>query len=334
MTDQCKLFEPDKEQIGLCKDLLEADQLIAVPTETVYGLAGNALSEVAVRKIFSVKGRPLVDPLITHYQDAEAAFEHVVFNKAADRIAQAFWPGPITLVLPKRRSLSDLITAGLPTAAVRVPQHPVFKQLLSILDFPLAAPSANPFGYVSPTRPSHVAATLGSRISGILNGGPSNIGIESTILDLRDPQNVAILRPGPVSREAIEEALQQSVSIRKAPANDSDPQSSPGQLSRHYSPRTSLTIIPNGSGEAYAIHNHQPGQAVILNQKPRDNSDLSGDLYWLSESEDMLEMSQHFFDLLQRLDKHNYTQLAVESLPEQGIGIALNDRLRRAAAKS
>lgn len=326
MAPQARILNSSAHSLKACACLLQNDELVAVPTETVYGLAGNALSEKAVRKIFSVKGRPLIDPLITHFKNAEAAFAHVHGSDAAEALAAELWPGPLTLVLEKKPDIPDLVTAGLSSAAIRVPSQPLMLALLQILDFPLAAPSANPFGYVSPTRAAHVAQTLGSKISAILDGGPCLHGIESTVLDLRDPQAPRILRPGPICAEAIEAILGGKV-LRPEISQHPGAQISPGQLTKHYSPETRIEIVAHGR-----LHlSRQVGEAVIANSKP---SVAAGDhIYWLSENGDLDEVARNFFDLLQKLDRMHYNKLIIEAAPQRGIGIAYNDRLRRAAAR-
>jgi len=325
MASQERILDSSAHSLGECARLLQNDELVAVPTETVYGLAGNALSGKAVRKIFSVKGRPLIDPLITHFKSARAAFSLVHGSGAAEALAAEFWPGPLTLVLEKKPDIPDLVTAGLSSAAVRVPSQPLMLALLEILNFPLAAPSANPFGYVSPTRPEHVAQTLGPKIGAILDGGPCLHGIESTVLDLRDPKAPRILRPGPICAEAIEAILGRKVDMPLDSPSEGA-QVSPGQLTKHYSPRTKIKIVANGQLR-FAL---QEGEAIIANKKPT----IAGQdhLYWLSEDGKLEEVARNFFDLLQKLDRMHYTCLTIEAAPEVGIGIAYNDRLRRAAS--
>lgn len=320
------ILESHLDSIKTCANLLQQDELVAVPTETVYGLAANALSEKAVRKIFSVKGRPLIDPLITHFKDSDAALSHVHPSAAAEALASAFWPGPLTLVLEKRSTIPDLITAGLSSAAVRVPRQALMLALLQQIDFPLAAPSANPFGYVSPTRAGHVATTLGPRIAAILDGGPCQHGIESTVLDLRDSKSPRILRPGPISAEQIENILGQEIYSAQEATADAQAQTSPGQLSKHYSPHTRIKIAPHGQ-LAYSL---KSGEAIIANQKPAEAGQAH--VYWLSEEGSLEVIAQNFFDLIQKLDQMDYTSLTIEAAPNKGIGIAMNDRLRRAAA--
>lgn len=329
MTLPSKLIlDGSLKSIRECAVLLQQDELVAVPTETVYGLAANALSEKAARKIFSVKGRPLIDPLITHFKNSDSAFSHVYASKAAEELASVFWPGPLTLVLEKRSIIPDLITAGLSSAAVRVPNQPLMQALLRHIDFPLAAPSANPFGYVSPTRPEHVAKTLGRSIAAILDGGPCQHGIESTVLDLRDPQLPKLLRPGPISIEKIEEALGRRIYSAECATPIQEAQRSPGQLTKHYSPNTKIEIVANGQ-ISFTLNK---GEAIIANKKPLMAHQEH--VYWLSENGELEIIARNFFDLIQKLDQMPYERLIIEAAPEEGIGIAINDRLRRAASPS
>jgi L-threonylcarbamoyladenylate synthase len=326
MAPRGQILKGDKTALERCAALLRQDELVAVPTETVYGLAGNALSEPAVRKIFNVKGRPLIDPLITHFSSAEAAFSHVHGSTLAERLAAEFWPGPLTLVLEKRATIPDLVTAGLNSAAVRVPNQPLMHALLQQLDFPLAAPSANPFGYVSPTRPEHVERTLGPRISAILDGGSCRHGLESTILDLRDDKTIRILRPGPIGAAELENLLGRKVEQPETSSSPQEAQSSPGQLTKHYSPKTKIEIVPHGQ----LPFPPEGRAAVVANKRPVGIE--QNDVYWLSENGDLAEIARNFFDTLQKLDRMHYTTLVIEAAPEKGIGVALNDRLRRAAS--
>lgn len=325
MLPKRKILNGDASGLEACASHLRNDELVAVPTETVYGLAGNALSIKAVRKIFDVKGRPLIDPLITHYKSADEAFSHVQESELAEKLASEFWPGPLTMVLEKLPTIPDLVTAGLQSAAIRVPSQPLMRALLHKLDFPLAAPSANPFGYVSPTRPEHVSRTLGSEIAAILDGGSCQHGIESTVLDLRDRGRIQILRPGPICAEKIESLLGLKISCSLGGSSEKA-QASPGQLSKHYSPKTQIYVVAHGQ----LVLSPVPGEAIIANKRPvgseREN------VFWLSENGDLKEVARNFFDLVQKLDHMPYTRLSIEMLPQEGLGIALNDRLQRAAA--
>jgi L-threonylcarbamoyladenylate synthase len=226
-------------------------------------------------------------------------------------------------VLPKKDTISDLVTAGLPSVAVRIPRHPIFRSLLERLDFPLAAPSANPFGYVSPTLAEHVAATLGDRILAILDGGACEHGVESTIVDLRNPDAPMILRPGPLSAEQLG---MQDVEVERVSNKSAQP--APGMLTQHYSPHTPITLFRHGERQSYI----KKSEAVLYNTKPAAD-ELSENTFWLSESGELVEIAHNLFMLIQKLDVRSYAQLHVEQAEDVGIGIAVNDRLSRAAAK-
>ncbi len=325
MSHSCKILQASAENIDLCVNLLRDGAVLGVPTETVYGLAGNALKEESVRKIFEVKGRPLLDPLIVHFSSIKQAEAHVEFNERARALADQFWPGALTLVLRKKNTISDLVTAGLPSVAVRVPGHPIFRNLLERLEFPLAAPSANPFGYVSPTLAEHVAATLGDRVFAVLDGGACEHGVESTIADLRNPNEPMILRPGPLSAEQL--GMQNVEMELKQPSNKTA-QPAPGMLSLHYSPNTPITLLRHGEKPSCV----QKSEAVLYNTKPAADK-LAENTFWLSESGDLTEIAHNLFMLIQKLDVRGYTQLLVERTEDVDIGIAVNDRLSRAAAK-
>ncbi len=327
MAPHVNILKGDPDSLRECARLLESNELVAVPTETVYGLAGNALSIEAVRKIFSVKGRPLIDPLITHFKSADSAFSHVHAPEQAQVLASRFWPGPLTLVLEKMPDIPDLVTAGLNSVAIRVPNQPLMLALLQQLDFPLAAPSANPFGYVSPTRPEHVAQTLGPKIGAILDGGSCQHGLESTILDLREPQAPRLLRPGPICADEIETTLGCKVHTAKKNASGAA-QTSPGQLTQHYSPRTQMELVAHGQ----LTSPPSTGEAFVLQKKPIDPS--PNGLYWLSEDGDLKEVARNLFNLIQKLDGMQLARIVVEAAPPEGIGAAINDRLHRAAARS
>ena len=324
MSHACKILQATAENIDLCVDLLRDEAVVGVPTETVYGLAGNALNDVSLRKIFEVKGRPMLDPLIVHFCSIEQAEIHAEFNERARALAAQFWPGALTLVLPKKDTISDLVTAALPSVAVRIPEHPIFRSLLERLEFPLAAPSANPFGYVSPTLAEHVVATLGDRILAVIDGGACKHGVESTIVDLRDPDAPKILRPGPLSAEQLG---MQDVEMELKQSSNELAQAAPGMLTQHYSPNTPITLF----GHDEQPNNVQKSEAVLYNTKPTGK--LAENTFWLSESGDLTEIAHNLFMLIQKLDVRDYTQLKVERAEHVDIGIAVNDRLSRAAAK-
>ena len=324
MSHACKILKASTENVDLCVDLLRDKAVVGVPTETVYGLAGNALDDLSLRKIFEVKGRPMLDPLIVHFSSIEQVEIHAELNEHARALAAQFWPGALTLVLPKKDTISDLVTAGLPSVAVRVPEHPIFRSLLEKLDFPLAAPSANPFGYVSPTLAEHVAATLGNRILAVIDGGACKHGVESTIVDLRDPDAPKILRPGPLSAEQLG---MQDVEMELNQDSNKLAQAAPGMLTQHYSPNTPITLF----GHDEQPNNVQKSEAVLYNTKPAGK--VAENTFWLSESGDLTEIAHNLFMLIQKLDVRDYTQLKVERAEHVDIGIAVNDRLSRAAAK-
>ncbi|MGJ8654701.1 MAG: L-threonylcarbamoyladenylate synthase [Opitutaceae bacterium] len=328
MSTHCTIYEPTEANLDTCAQLLRDGNVVGVPTETVYGLAGNPLLEDSARKIFSVKGRPLIDPLIVHFPEIEAATQHIEMNAAVKTLAAKFWPGPLTMVVTKKDSIPDIVTAGLPSVAIRVPRHPVFRSLLKRLDFPLAAPSANPFGYVSPTLASHVAGTLGERIPAVIDGGPCELGIESTIIDLRDPAKPAILRHGPITQEALSEALGTEVRDSTIGAGDGNAQTAPGQLMQHYSPRAKVQLIAHG--ETFTMSPSSSSVAIIYNSQP---TNAATHTYWLSEDGNTETIAHNLFELIQRLDQQGYAELHIELSADTGIGKAINDRLRRAAAK-
>ncbi len=329
------ILEATSDNIDYCAGLLKQDEVVGIPTETVYGLAGNALRESSVRKIFQTKGRPLIDPLIVHCKDLQAAESIASLNDASRSLAKVFWPGPLTMVVPKSRQVPDLVTAGLDSVAIRVPRHSVFRNLLESVDFPLAAPSANPFGYVSPTSADHVERTLGSKVKAILDGGACKIGLESTIVDLRKPENPIILRYGPISSSQISDHLGFTIGTRLTQNSAANgPQSAPGQLSKHYSPECSVTLLEHGSvaSKEFALSHLDDETALVCNKRPNWYAGQRT-VYWLSAAGDPDEMARCLFDLLQRLDEKPFKKIYIEQAAEQGLGVAINDRLRRAAAE-
>jgi L-threonylcarbamoyladenylate synthase len=310
--------------------ILRKGGLVAMPTETVYGLAANALDGVAVAKIFAAKGRPSFNPLIVHVVDGEAAAVLTVMNDDARLIAARFWPGPLTMILPRAPDcpVSDLCSAGLPTLAVRVPAHPVAEKLLRKCGVPLAAPSANRSGAISPTAPAHVLQSLGDAVDFILAAGSCAVGLESTVLDLSGPEPV-VLRPGAISAEDIGHVLGRPVGYD---FGDHDKPKSPGQGLRHYAP--SIPVRMNAVDVA-------PGEALLgfgslkfMGVKGGGSAkNLPPDsLRNLSESGDLYEAAANLFRMLRDLDRPGHAGIAVMNVPDQGIGIAINDRLRRAVA--
>jgi L-threonylcarbamoyladenylate synthase len=232
-----KIYRGSPRNLAALARRLRVGELVAVPTETVYGLAADAGNARACRAIFRAKGRPATDPLIVHIHSMAELGELAVPNTPARLLAAAFWPGPLTLVLPKRASVPDVVTAGRRSVAIRMPRHPLLRRLLKLTGRPLAAPSANPFGYVSPTTAEHVRSGLGRRIGHILDGGPARVGLESTIVDLRDPKAPRLLRPGMITRRQIEKVLRCKLAgLSGRSAKPGAAQIAPGQLARHYSP--------------------------------------------------------------------------------------------------
>ncbi len=303
--------------------LLRAGKVIAIPTETVYGLAGNALDARAVARIFAVKNRPSFDPLIIHVPSVEAIHQWVEAVPAPlQELARHFSPGPLTLVLPKKQIIPDLVTSGLPNVAVRVPQHPLTRSLLELLDFPLAAPSANPFGYISPTKPTHVQDQLGDKLPYILDGGPCQVGIESTIVGFVNKQ-VTILRKGGLSVEAIEEV----VGPVQVQTHSSSNPAAPGMLKSHYAPRVPLRLIDSDE-----VDNLEQSDRVGLLTFQKELSTWEHQ-FALSPNGDLEEAAQQLFAYLRLLDTEDLDLILAERLPERGLGRAINDRLSRAAAE-
>ena len=306
--------------IEKAKSLLLAGDLVAVPTETVYGLAGNALNPSAIAKIFEVKGRPRFDPLIVHVPNLKAARLYAEEIPAqAERLAAQYWPGPLTLLLKKRSVITDLVTSGLNTVGLRCPDHPLTQKLLDSLPFPLAAPSANPFGYVSPTRPEHVEEQLGKKISYILDGGPSTVGVESTIVGFEDNTPV-IFRLGGITQEQIESVIG-SVSVNTT--STSNPKSA-GQLQSHYAPGKKVII---GDIRELIKKYHSENFGILSFQQ--DYSQRFQ--YILSPSGEITEAAQNLFSALRTLDKMAIEIILAEFVPDTGLGKAINDRLRRAS---
>jgi L-threonylcarbamoyladenylate synthase len=296
--------------------LLRAGRLVAFPTETVYGLGGDATNDHAVAAIFAAKARPRFNPLIVHVRDLAGAERLAVFNSPARRAAARFWPGPMTLVLPRQADggLSLLASAGLDTVAIRVPDHPVAQALLREADRPIAAPSANRSGRVSPTQGAHVAEDLGDDVELILDDGPTPVGLESTVLDVSG-EFPALLRPGPVSFEALTDLL------GPIALPGSGLPRSPGMLPSHYAPRLPVRV---------AATEASPGEALLAFGP--DAPSGFAEVLWLSRSGDLAEAAANLFAMLRRLDRPSFTGIAVMPIPEHSLGRAINDRLRRAAA--
>jgi L-threonylcarbamoyladenylate synthase len=318
---------PIGTDVPLASQLIAAGRLVAFPTETVYGLGANALDTAAVAGVFAAKERPHFDPLIVHVATLEAARDLVTgFSDTAVRLAERFWPGPLTLVLPKVDRVPDLVTAGLPSVAVRIPAHPIALELIERAGVPIAAPSANPFGQVSPTTAQHVAAQLADRIDYILDGGPCRVGVESTVLHLGGERPL-LLRPGGVSLEDLEDLIGPVETLQSSPSSDDGPQAAPGLLERHYAPRTPLQIIDQLPPP------DQRSQFGLLTLGPLDEADTFAAVEVLSPTADLTEAAAHFYAALRRLDAAGLTRILARRFPQTGLGRALNDRLQRAAQR-
>lgn len=301
--------------------LIRSGALVAFPTETVYGLGADATNGRAVAAIFEAKGRPRFNPLIVHVPDLAAAERIAVVTRAARGLAEAFWPGPLTLVLKRRpeAGVSDLVSAGLETIAVRVPAQPVAQALLAAAARPLAAPSANRSGRVSPTTAPHVNDDLGGKVGMILDGGATQHGLESTVVDATEDGRVVLLRPGAVPRAAIEAVL--GGPLAEGPAHDDAHPASPGQLASHYAPNAALRL---GARDVRA------GEGLLAFGPDAPATD--GPSINLSPRGDLTEAAAALFAALRDLDRTGVATIAVMPIPDHGLGEAINDRLRRAAA--
>ncbi len=318
------ILDATDTHIALAAQRLHEGALVAFPTETVYGLGANACDNSAVAKIYAAKNRPQFNPLISHYASADAVFDDIAYeqtegNETAQILAHHFWPGPMTLVLerPAKCRISQLASAGLSSVAVRVPNHPVALKLLSQCPFPVVAPSANPSGKISPSCAEHVEAAMSDRLEIILDGGWCNAGLESTVIDCRDPDNIMMLRPGPVTKSDIEQVLARPVIL---PQSDSDAPVSPGQLASHYAPNAAvaLEVTTPPSGAVYISF------GIANTDNPLHLS--------LSEAGDLEEAAANLFRCLHQADALGCNLIAVSPIPQTGLGRAINDRLRRAAA--
>jgi L-threonylcarbamoyladenylate synthase len=305
---------------------LAAGGLVAFPTETVYGLGADARNGMAVARLYDAKGRPAFNPLIAHVVDTRAAHTLARFDAAAERLAAAFWPGPLTLVLPKAQNcpVAELATAGLDSIAVRVPDHPVAHAILRAFGRPVVAPSANRSGHVSPTTAQHVLADLRGRIDLIVDGGATPVGVESTIVAcLGEP---VLLRPGGVPRAAIEHVLGRALADVQPASDvgDADVPIAPGQMASHYAPRSRLRLDATGV---------TPGEALLaFGPTPPGDAKSATQVLNLSPQGDLIEAAANLFSHLRALDAAGATAIAVMPVPHDGLGEAINDRLQRAAA--
>ena len=312
-----RILKADREATEAAARCLAAGGLVAFPTETVYGLGADAGNGEAVARLYAAKGRPAFNPLIAHVADIDAARRVGVFNAAAEKLAAAFWPGPLTLVLAKQRdcAVADLALAGLDSVAVRIPAHPVARGLIEAFGGPVVAPSANRSGHVSPTSAAHVLADLRGRIDLIIDGGPCTVGVESTIVSC--VEQPTLLRPGGAPRGAIEATL--GAALATVPLTDDAPVA-PGMLSSHYAPKAALRLDADGAevGEALLAFGAAPAYSgATLNLSPRG---------------DLIEAAANLFSHLRALDASGVRRIAVMKVPHEGLGEAINDRLKRAAA--
>jgi len=309
-------------EIKTARDLLLQNEVVAIPTETVYGLAGNALSEIAVSKIFEAKNRPHFDPLIVHVgkiSDVELYVEEI--PELAFNLMEQFWPGALTVLLPKKSCIPDLTTSGLKEVGIRIPNHPITLELLNSLSFPLAAPSANPFGYISPTSAQHVEDQLGEKIPYILNGGYCSVGIESTVLRVQDNE-IEVLRLGGISLESLHRF---TPSIRIEEHSTSSP-ASPGMLTSHYAPKKPVYV-----GNIRELMTSFSSQKIGILSFKEDYGVFGQRI--LSTSGNFTEAASHFFAYLRELDSLEIDVILAEFLPDENLGRAINDKLKRASAK-
>ena len=317
------VMQADSAAVARAARILADGGLVAFPTETVYGLGADATNGAAVARLYAAKGRPRFNPLIAHVTDAAAARALAAFNAAAERLAAAFWPGPLTLVLPKAAGcqVADLATAGLATIAVRVPAHPVAREMLAAFGKPIVAPSANRSGHVSPTTATHVLGDLEGRIDLIIDAGPAQVGVESTIVACVVEPPV-LLRPGGIAREEIERVLGRTLP-RNFNLTAPDAPSAPGQLACHYAPRTPLRLN---------VRRVEPGEALLAFGPELPTNALHAiAILNLSLTGDPTEAAANLFSHMHALDRWGARAIAVMPLPQGGLGEAINDRLRRAA---
>ncbi len=315
----------DGKAVRRAVELLKQGEAVALPTETVYGLAADAVREEAVLKIFQAKSRPQFDPLIVHLPDAEMIGRVAIIEKAVtslfDRLQKQFWPGPLTFVFPRRAVISDLVTAGLSTVAVRLSAHPVFSEIIRTFGGPLAAPSANQFGRISPTTAAHVREELDGLVPLIVDAGPTTHGLESTIIALRNGR-IEILRRGPVTQEQLAEFGEITVI-----GPTSHPEV-PGQLPSHYAPRTPLVLVDDA-----ATFICPPGRRCGLLAWNRPEQDEFAEVRRLSKRLDVGEAATNLFRYLRELDGQSLHLIVAEKVPDRGLGAAINDRLRRASTR-
>jgi len=320
-----QILSNNSRELDLLASYLAEGNVAAVPTETVYGLAGNALDPSAVERIFKLKGRPSTNPLIVHVEHLDELDALATLPNGLDALLSKHWPGPLTLILPKKPCVPDSVTAGLNSVAVRMPAHPVFRALKSRCRFPIAAPSANPFGYISPTLAEHVQNTMGDRLDYILDGGPCSSGLESTILSLLDPRRPTILRNGTLTAEELQPCLEAPILVQREVQSVETAQTAPGQLKKHYSPNTPLLLFTGTPPEISAQE-----VRVFLTTPAQADSQTFG----LSQQGDLREVAQSLYRTLNHLDKAGYQRIFLEVPSGQSqLALAIRDRMERAAAQ-
>jgi L-threonylcarbamoyladenylate synthase len=306
-------------------EIIRNGGVVAFPTETVYGLGADAFNPIAIARVFEIKNRPYFDPLIVHIANLDEMSRLVIdIPHSAEKLIKRFWPGPLTIVLLRKEAVPDIVTAGLPTVAIRMPRHPVALQLIKKADRPIAAPSANPFGYVSPTTAEHVREQLGNRVDLILDGGPCEVGLESTILSFSE-EKPRLLRPGGLPIEEIESVIG---GVETNPVEEEKP-SSPGRLPRHYAPRTPIVI----EGWKENLGAYQNKKIGLLAFREMNVSFPYHHVEVLSPKGDLREAAANLFAAIRRLDALNLDGILAEPVPEAGLGRAIMDRLRRASER-
>jgi L-threonylcarbamoyladenylate synthase len=335
-----KILSDQEQDIEIAASALRKGKLVAIPTETVYGLGADAFNEDALAAVFAAKRRPSFDPLIVHIAELAALDRLVDYDALSPqdaellrRASEAFWPGPLTMILPKLPSVPDLATSGLPSVAVRFPAHPVARRIIALSTGAIAAPSANPFGYLSPTSAQHVAAQLGDRIDYIVDGGPCPVGVESTVLDLAS-DHPRILRPGGLDRAALEAVLGPLEVLDRS----SERPNAPGQMKSHYAPRAPLYLYEHGALDPAAL---QPGQALLFwsredEQEFWQRASSLNPADWLTrvltQTDSQIEAAAALFAVLHELDLLAPAGIHAEKAPSTGLGEAINDRLYKARA--
>lgn len=315
------IVKPTKENIEFAAKLIKEGQVVAFPTETVYGLGADATQERAVAKVFAIKNRPFFDPLIVHCASIEmvSQFAHLPTTKVYQKLMSQFWPGPLTILLPKK-NIPDLVTSGFPEVAIRIPNNKIALELITKSEIPLAAPSANPFGKLSPTKAEHVAKYFGEKIPLIIDGGPTEKGLESTIIRLGE-RRIQILRPGPITARQLNYVTNLPVQYIE---NHKNP--TPGSANSHYKPNKPLKLV-----KEISPIDAKKSRAALFFKKPNFNPDGFYDYRVLSFAGDLFEAASHLFTYLHELGELPIEEIVAEEVPEESLGVAINNRLRKAA---